>query len=370
MSTTKVKARGGRGHAVDMAAAKRAISSACLAVSARTPSAIYQTLMLGNGMVIGSDGETRLEIACPEMDFPVVCLPADRLRQILAVARGDTLAIIVEETTTTISCGGSLWKIPTVDAAEYPAWQDEKLRPVGRLPSDQLRRAVTATAYATDTDSSRFALGAVCIDVANGTMSVVGTDGRRISAVDIELDQAVDDSQTLVPSRSLVLMARLLGEDGAVQVEASGSQVVFTADEDGFTLRARVVAGRYPRWRDVFPAREAKSCSVDRMELARATRAAAIVTSEESRGVRFSFSDDIALTARSAVAGESSVLCPLVSAGTPATVSLDPAFVLEFIGGLGAGCPDIEIEATGPGDPVVLRCDDVRGVIMPLAEDA
>jgi DNA polymerase III subunit beta len=155
-----------------------------------------------------------------------------------------------------------------------------------------------------------------------------------------------------------------------VQLEATKNEIVATVG--GTTVTARLMDGRFPKWRDVLPERDAKATTVNREDLFAATRAAAICSSEESKGVTFAFTaDGVWLQGRSAEKGESSVTCDVVEAGDKASVKLDPAFVVEWLGGIsGDAEPTVDVEVVDAQSAVILRCGDNTGVIMPLAEDA
>jgi len=204
--------------------------------------------------------------------------------------------------------------------------------------------------------------------VKDGVATFVATDGRRLSRYDVEIDQAVDDSTTLWPLRAINVVASLASHsEGAVQLEVAGNELVATID--GTVVAARVVEGRYPKWRDVIPERDAKATAINARELVAATRQAAIVTSEQSKGVKFVFTTEgIHLTARSSEAGESSVTCPHLEFGQEATVNLDPHYVVDFLRNVDDGEP-VQIEAVDAQSAVVIRCGDATGVIMPLAAE-
>jgi DNA polymerase-3 subunit beta len=240
------------------------------------------------------------------------------------------------------------------------------------LPDDQFVRAVKGVVFATDNESSRYALGAVLIEVKGDVVTFVATDGRRLASVQCDHDQAVDDSQTLVPSRVMAIIARLADHagDDSVQLEATGKEIIATVGTA--TVTASLIEGRFPRWRDVLPDRDAKSTTVARIDILSATRAAAICSSEESKGVQFVFgADGIWLQGKSSEKGESSVTCEVVEAGDKATVKLDPTFVVEWLNGIaGDADPNVEVEAVSADSAVILRCGDNTGVIMPLAVDA
>ena len=346
----------------------RAVLAANAAVPARGPKPVLANVLAYNGGLTGTDLELQISAEIPYVGEPIL-LPHARLLAILRAAHGDEVTLEPGPSSCKVTIGGGTWTLPTEDAAEFPKWEPSDLRPVARIPADQFCRAVKAVVYATDNESSRFALGGVLVEVKDATVTLVATDGRRLSAFAIEVDQAVDDSSTLIPARAIAAIASAASHsEGAVQLEASAKEVQATID--GTVITARLLEGRFPRWRDVIPEREAKSTLVNGAELLAATRQAAIVTSEQSKGVTFAFVENgIHLTAQSAEAGQSSVTCGLLEAGLAASVALDPGFVVEFLRGVDDAEP-VEVEAVDAQSAVVFRCGDCTGVVMPLAADA
>lgn len=339
-------------------------------VSSRGAKPILGNVRIGDGIITGTNLEIQIDREIGESCEPFL-LPADRLVAILRTCRSDdTVTLTPSGSSVKIKCGRGSWTLPSEDVAEYPTWEATDAQPVCRLPADQFVRAVRAVAYATDRESSRYALGAVLIDVTGGDPTFVATDGRRLSAVQTETDQAVDDSATLVPVTAALFAASLTERsDGSVQIEATKSDVVFSFD--GGTLTARLVDGRFPKWRDVFPEPTTDPHAVDRGELLAATRAAAVVASEQSKGVLYDWGTSLTLSAKSSEYGESKVRCELVEAGTACKVKLDPHFVRDYLTGLPADEePNVLVHTTGPGGAVTLVCGEYKGVIMPLSEDA
>jgi DNA polymerase-3 subunit beta len=373
--TTATKERKKRAGGISLSAPeiKAALAAVGQAVPTRSPRPIYQSVLLSGGVLSGSDGDVRIDVTLETVPSDVsLLLPKDRLSAILGSHSGDEITITPDESSCVIKAGRGEWTLPTEDAGEYPAWDVVGAKPVTRLPVDQFCRAVKGVVFAVDDESSRYALGAVLVEVKGEVVTFVATDGRRLSCVNCEHDLAVDDSQTLVPARAMAIIARLAASagDASVQLETTGKEIVATVGN--VTVKARLLDGRYPRWRDTLPERDAKATTVSRADLLAATRAAAIVTSDESKGVQFVFSDGgIWLHGQSAEKGESSVTCDVVEAGDKATVKLDPLFVQQWLGGIDSEAePEVEVEAVDAQSAVILRCGDNTGVIMPLAVDA
>jgi DNA polymerase-3 subunit beta len=375
MTATATKPKSSRrGGGITMATAtlRQALIDVSPAVPTRAPKPVLQNVILAGGALTATDLELQIAADIEYHGDPLL-LPHGRLLQILRETRADEVTLTVDGSACVVAAGRGTWRLPLGDPAEWPTWEVSDAKTLVRLPADQFARAVRGTVYATDNESSRFALGAVLVEVSGSVCSFVATDGRRLSLVKCEHDQAVDDATALVPARalhSLRAIAERHGDD-AVQLEATAGELV--AVLPGCTVLARQIQGRFPRWRDVIPDRDGVSETVvARDDLLAATRAAAIVTSEQSKGVEFTFGEGgVTLHGQSSEYGTSDVTIDVVSGGKPVRIKLDPAFVVEWLRGLTSeDDPNVTVELVDPQSACILRSgEDCTGVIMPLAAD-
>lgn len=362
-TATKKRTRGG--IVLSSSELKSALAAVRPAVGRSKP--ILANVRIGDGLLTATDLEVRIDVGI-DYHGEVMLLPHARLSAILAACGNvEEVTFDTKGTSCVVSCGNGTWTLPVEDASEFPLWEATDAKPVTRLPCDQFVRAVHAVAHSSDNESSRYALGAVLVSVNDGVVNFVATDGRRLSVAECEHDLAVDDSETLVPSRSIGIISSIAAtSEDSVQLEASGG--ILQATIGGATVTTRLTEGRFPRWQDVIPADGPEPTTVLAADLLSATRAAAIVTSEQSKGVQYVFTaDGLHLHAKSSEAGESSVTCGIVEFGHACQVKLDPTYVREWLQGLPLdGEPTVSVQAKDKGSAVVLRADSYTGVIMPL----
>lgn len=346
-----------------------AVLAAIKGVATRGTRPVLRNVRIGDGLVSGTDIEIRVDANISVMCDPFL-VDCHRLAQILDAATGDDVRFTVKGTTVTIKSGKGEWTLPTEEVAEFPMWEPTGTTPVCRLPADQFRRTVKATVYATDSQSSRYALSGVLVEVVKGNPTWVATDGRRLSCVETQTDQDVDDRSVVVPARVLAV-ARDLAGGGAAQLMSNGKEIVL--ELDGVTVTAMLVDGKFPpSWRDLVKKPDDTPSVLEVAALRDAVSAARIVTSEASKGVDLKWSGaKLELSAKSSEYGKATVECPLSSAGTTSNTKLDPAFLLEFLKNIDHDeDPEVKVYAANPGDRVLLKCGPYTGVIMPLAADA
>jgi DNA polymerase-3 subunit beta len=358
-----------------------ALQSAAAVVPARSPKPVLTNVKLEatrEGTVLSAtDLEVgiRIDLDGVEVLAPgAVLLPSGRLSAIVRESPpGTVFEIHADGTASVVKAPRSEFRLPAEDALEFPSVATFPAEAGFELTTPLVRELVRRTVFATDNESSRYALGGVLVELTAEGVIAVGTDGRRLSKMEGPAkaqEAGAGTAQPIVPARAMQLIERCLGgPDLPVLVAVRQAEILVKTA--GTTISARLVDGRFPRWRDVFPDRpQAAKVHLVAGPLLAAVRQAAIVTSEQSKGVDFSFEPgQLVLAGRSAESGESRVELPIDHAGDAVRIKLDPRFVVDFLRVLDGGTT-VTIEITDPQSACVCRTEDGYGyVIMPLAAD-
>lgn len=301
-------------------------------------------------------------------------LSVTRFGSILRESTDETLSLESDGQGATVRGERSLFQLPAESPAEFPDVAAFGESSCVEIPARLLRELIRRTAFATDNESSRYALGGVKLEFEGGELTAVGTDGRRLARmkgpIGVQGEPNFGAQNVIVPTRAMQLIERaVLPSDAEVRLAIRGNE--FLVNSQRATIAARLLEGRFPEWRKVFP----EAGGGERIELAvgpthAAVRQAAIVTSEESRGVDFTFADGmLVLAGRAAEVGESRVELPIGYDGPAITITLDPRYVMDFLKVLDAE-KTFTFELKDSDSAAVGTTDDGYGyVIMPLARD-
>jgi len=350
-------------------------------VPARSPKPVLTNIRLEAdptaAMVSATDLEVGIRAAVEGVETlapGAVLLPSSRLVAILReAAAGTVFEIESDGTAAVVKSARSEFRLPVEDPLEFPSVATFPAGPCFELSPALVHELVRRTVFATDNESSRYALGGVLLELSGSSVIAVGTDGRRLAKMEGPCQAhggEPPEAQPIVPARAMQLVERSLGgADTPVHVAVRASEILVRTG--GTTISARLVDGRFPRWRDVFPERsDAIRVQVVAGPLLAAVRQAAIVTSEQSKGVDFSFEPGLlVLSGRSAESGESRIELPIDHAGQAVRIKLDPRFVSDVLRVLDGGAT-LSVEIADPQSACVCRTDDGYGyVIMPLAAD-
>ena len=111
-------------------------------------------------------------------------LPIARFGSILRECTDDKLALETDGQGTLVRGERSEFNLPAENPDEFPtvaAFNEEKFH---ELAARLFREMIRRTVFATDNESSRYALGGVLLEMDGDKIIAVGTDGRRLAKME------------------------------------------------------------------------------------------------------------------------------------------------------------------------------------------
>jgi DNA polymerase-3 subunit beta len=358
-----------------------AFQTAAAVAPSRSPKPILQNIKLEalaeDVTLLATDLEVgvRIQVSGVQVEAPgAAVLPIQQMGQIVRESRDERLLIEADPQSTLVRGERSEFRLGAENPDEFPTVAGFNEEKYTELSARLFRELIRRTLFATDNESSRYALGGVLLEMSEKEIIAVGTDGRRLAKMQGPANSVgghnTGDRTTIVPMRAMQLMERALSDaDGEIQIAARGNDVLVRSPRA--TIYSRLTEGRFPRWRDVFPQRhDAARIELRIGDFYSAVRQAAIATSEESRGVDFKFAGGmLELSGRAADVGQSRVELPVAYDGPEIAICLDPRYVNDFLKVLDPE-KTFTLEIKNADSAAVCSTDDGYGyVIMPLARD-
>jgi DNA polymerase-3 subunit beta len=197
----------------------------------------------------------------------------------------------------------------------------------------------------------------------------VSTDSRRLALAKGNLQPGdkldKEGARSLVPAKAMGLLEKLLNDpEEVVGFQTRENQITFQAG--GATLISNLVEGTFPPYEDVIPKDPDKKMTAPTGDFLSAIRRASVLTTEESKGVRMSFSKKgVVLSSRSPESGEATINFPCKFEGAEVDVGFNPNFLVEALRVVST--EDVSMEMTSPNRPCLLRGgNDFLYVIMPV----
>lgn len=364
----------------DRAALANAFSIVDGVVPNRTPKEILRNVMLsveeGKVTLIGTDQEIGIRYEIPDVEVTESgssLLPSKRLLSILRELSDEQVEIEITEEAAWIRSESSEFRLSAQDPAEFPPVQGFESDSYYVMVGGALKSAIRRTVFATDIESTRYALGGVLLELKKDNVNMVATDGRRLALVEtVCRSEGIEDGvevSPVIPRQAMSLIEKSISNDEEdVCIAVHDNDVVVKCGSS--TIYSRLVEGRFPQYSSVVP--DSSEVNVDLVAgpFHSAVRQAQIVTDEDSRGVDFVLSNgQLTLNSQSTDIGQSEIHLPVSYEGEELTITFDPRFIAEFLRILDQE-QQIQFELTDGEQAAVMKAEDnYTYVIMPLARD-
>jgi DNA polymerase III subunit beta len=333
--------------ACDRSTLTRGVQVASSVVLPRSPKpalgCIKMEAQAGKMTLLATDLEVgiRIELDKIEVQQPGEGLvPADRFHSILRELDADTVSLTSTEQETEIVAPGARFKVLGDDPADFPQVPEFPATGAFSMLADDLVGLIKRTLFATAKENTRYALNGILWEVEASTVTLVATDGRRLSLARGKCkDGPAAKVSAIVPSKAMLLIERCLADisdkEALVRVVLREKDLLLEGppgDGGKRIVYSRLVDGHFPKYDDVIPRDFDKKATLDTQGFLAAVRKAALLTNEESRGVTMKFSNqELVITSRTPEMGEAEVRLPVEYSGETLEVGFNPQYVMDAV---------------------------------------
>jgi DNA polymerase-3 subunit beta len=345
-------------------------------VPSRTPKPILKCVRIavaGKEMrIYATNLELGLDYLVSEVEVEQegeVVVEADRLAAIVRESIEDVLVLESTDTTCEIRGADSHFKVYGQDPKQYPRMPSFGSGPGDMtIGLDQLQAGIAQCLFATAKESSRYAINGVLWEAKGKKLMLVATDGRRLARCRVDLQQAPGDGaekKIIVPAKTMALLEKLgKREKEVVAIKLVDNQVLLSCAN--VVISSNLVEGNFPKYEDIIPSDYDKKLTLSTEAALSGVRRAALLTSEESKGVKLSLtSDALVFSGSSPEAGAAEVSMPVEYGGEPIEIGFNPQFLIDALRVIQT--PEFQMELGQPDRPGVLKSSsDFLYVLMPI----
>jgi DNA polymerase-3 subunit beta len=314
----------------------------------------------------------RLQVLGVKVEEPgEAILPAARTTAILRESTDEELSVEATSSACTVKGQFNEFEMPSEDPSHFPdvpAFSEEKYH---ELTAGPLREMIRRTAFAAAKENARYSMTGVLWELDDSQVRLVATDGRRLAVAQgsgtAHGGHSTKGQTPVVPTKAMDLLERNLSDDEEIiRVALRPNEVLFKTERA--MIYSRLVEGRYPNYREVFPKKQTTKVPLTVAPFLTAVRQSAIMTDEETKRVVFSFTKKkLTLQARGVEAGRSKVEMPIEYESKAVEISFNPAFLVDMLRVLPADA-NLTLELIDGNNVAVFRTgDDYAYLVMPLS---
>jgi DNA polymerase-3 subunit beta len=350
-----------------------ALAAASAVAATRTPKPILECVLIeaagDHCLLVATDLEIAIRATVAQVEIEekgTVVVHADKLAQIVRESSDEVLSLDSDDSMCHVRGKDAHYQIVALDPADFPAVAELEGEPDFEIENSVLRRMSEWTVFAAAREHTRYAINGVLWEKQKDALALVATDGRRLALAKAKISGAGQDWERIVPSKAMHVFPRILGDaSGKVAVKLTGNQIIVKTARA--TLCSGLVEGQFPKYRDVVPSDCDRKVTLNTSELLSAVRRSALLTNEESKGVRLAFADNmLTLTSRAPSQGEATITIPIKYSHDELVIGFNPHFIIDALKVVDED--EVTIELKSSNRPGLFKCGaDRQYVVMPVS---
>jgi len=323
-----------------------------------------------------TDLELGIRCSCPArvVKQGAGTIPARRLLDYVRLLPDvDVQFKFLENQWASLVCGRSRTRIAGMSRESYPELP-RMPEVLAEIPSLVLATMIGRTIFAISTEESRFTLNGALLVLKPGVMTMVSTDGHRLSMV-----ESTGNVPGIQGSYRALLPRKAMGEILKLVQESPGdAPVLFAGDENHLffqfgerLLISRKLTGNFPDYERVLPREHPLVVSLDTNEMRAAIERVAQFSDERSHAIRVQMAPgEIKMHSSLSETGESEESLPSEYDGATVEIGFNAQYLLDFLRAAGKDTVRLhfkdgqsagELQPGGDADGYVYRY-----VVMPM----
>jgi len=283
--------------------------------------------------------------------------------QDITIAMGDNNVV-------SLTCGRIHTKLYSMAPEEFPPISEfAGVEPIV-LDQDALKDLFAKTSFAICTDQARYNLTGLLVEIGNGTLTAVATDGRRMSLC--RQGEGIPDGidvKVIIPHKMIIELERLLAGGEEVRMFLDEAKAAFQFGS--IRLVSALIEGTFPNYEMVIPKKHDKEALCSTGQFLEAIRRTRTMTNDKFNSVRLNLgSGTMALKVVTPEVGEYEEEMPIDYEGEQVEIAFNPDFILDVVRRITSEKVAIQFkDAMSPGllKPFTEAPeDDYLNVIMPI----
>lgn len=259
------------------------------------------------------------------------------------------------------------FKLVTADASAFPVIDIPSSEQFFTVAQKDLTDMINQVSFAVSDDESKFAMNGALFEKNEGAVTMVATDGRRLSYIERKIDGAVPEfSPITIPSKFLSIIKKSSVSEGSFDVCITDSSIFI---KNGVSvLFSNLIKNEFPAYRRVIPQSLSKSCIVNRKELEEAIKRVSILVENKFKKIILDFSENkLTVYTQNNDLGEGVQVLECSYTGEPVVCAMNYMYLLDPIRVMES--ESVNIEFNESSRPFVVKPEPERDylhVIMPM----
>lgn len=285
-----------------------------LSIASRFTTSKAQLPILGN--VLLESKNNKLNVAATNLEMSVslsiaakideegsITVPSKVIYEVMSNLVTENVDLNVDKEILSVKCGDFTSNILGINSSDFPKIPSKIGKNPTEIDSEIISSALPKVLYSVSSDETRPTLTGVLMLFEDDNLSLVATDGFRLSKISLAIKGFKGSMKIILPKGILSELERLVKKEKLLfEYRKEDKQIVFQIGE--IILSSRVIEGDFPDYEKIIPKSSELTIGVGKDDLLQGVKLAAVFARSSSNIVRFVISQNsLKLVAESSLSG-------------------------------------------------------------------
>ena len=300
-----------------------------------------------------------------------VTVPAKLLHEFIAsLSPGE---IVLTGTDTSLTCESKRFRatIMGIPASEFPPLSEFPEEGELGLPASGLVSMVDEVSFAASSDEGRQVLTGILFEAQKDVLSLVATDGYRLSKTILPGVEVARPITSVIPARSMNELVRIFGDKKEETLKIAFTQNQLMLHAPSVTFSTRTIDGQFPPYQKIIPTQFTTRAVVDREYFLKAARVASVFAKDSANIIKVIIKpgdlEPLQLAANTTQIGDEVGRVEASVSGDAVEIAFNSRYMLDVLGAIRTS--QVSLELSGPLSPGMFRPvgdEHALHIIMPV----
>lgn len=344
------------------------------------PTTTKQNFPILNSILISSIGN-KLKFTATDLDITIIsfqeaniiekgkiAIPMKRFISIIKELPSRDVVVELAKNNLLIKCEKIEFKINTLNPDEFPQIEEEKETSLIKINPISMERMIRLTSFSVGYEDANYVLNGILFEVNEDTISLVSTDGKRLSFVREKLPANQPEVKTKI---TFILPIKAINELYKLIKEKEEEVFLFVKDNRvGFDLKntqliARPIEGEFPSYSQYIPNENKDKLVINKQNFLLALRRADVLSTPDYQGVKLELKkDSLVVSKTTPQLGEVQEVIEARYTGPSLEIGFNPNYLIDALRNLED--EEVSLEFFGADKPAVLRKENYTYLILPM----
>ncbi|HAX18030.1 MAG TPA: DNA polymerase III subunit beta, partial [Actinobacteria bacterium] len=183
------------------------------------------------------------------------------------------------------------FQLKIIEAEKFPALKNVSDDSYFSIAQKDFIEMINQTIFAVSDDETRYFMNGVFLEVQDGKIIMVATDGRRLSLIKKEFESPLDNFESIIiPVKILGLIKKLASGEGEFLLSVSEKTLFIKFDDN--KIYSNLIEGQFPNYQRVIPEKQDQVAIISKNDLLSALRRVSVLAEQKSKRVFMKISEN------------------------------------------------------------------------------